>query len=320
MPPRQGPVKLVEVHEDLAFEAQRLLEETVLRLCAHWRKETGLRNLCIGGGVGLNVKMTSKLFYSGLFDDVFAFPVPSDSGVGLGAALALEVQETGRRPQALQHLYVGPAFTDDDIEAQIRSCGHPYRKCENVADATAALLADGKVVGWFQQGMEAGPRALGARSILADPRDVAARDRVNRAIKFREYWRPFCPSVAEEDAPRFMRQSRPAPYMILAFEATEEAKRSVPAVVHVDGTMRVQTVNARTNPRYHALLKAFEKRSGVPVVLNTSFNVKGEAMICTPRDAFRTFWSTGIDALAIGSFIVEKPNRPENPPAEEVLR
>jgi carbamoyltransferase len=264
--------------------------------------------------------MSSKILYSGLFDDVYAFPVPSDSGTGFGAALGLEVASSGKRPPPLEHLYSGPSFTDDDIEQQIRSCGHPYRKCDDVADAAAELLAQGKIVGWFQQGMEAGPRALGGRSILADPRDLAARDRVNRAIKFREYWRPFCPSLAEEDAARFMKGARPAPYMILAYEATEEARKTVPAVVHVDGTMRVQTVSAKTNPRYHALLKAFEKKTGVPVVLNTSFNVKGEAVICTPRDAFRTFWSTGIDALAIGSFIIEKPRVPESPAAEDVLR
>jgi carbamoyltransferase len=318
--PRQGPVKLEKVHEDLAYEAQHALEQHVLRLLAHFRQETGLRNVCIGGGVGLNVKLSSKILYSGLFDDVFAFPVPSDSGTAVGAALGLEVEQAGRRPPPLEHLYCGPQFTDADIEAQIRSCGHPYRKCEDVADATAELLSQGKVVGWFQQGMEAGPRALGARSILADPRNIAARDRVNMAIKFREYWRPFCPSLTEEDASRFMTAARPAPYMILAFEATKEAKRTVPAVVHVDGTMRVQTVSAKTNPRYHAMLKAFERRTGVPVVLNTSFNVKGEAMICTPRDAFRTFWSTGIDALAIGSFIIEKPCSPEAALPEEVLR
>ena len=168
--------------------------------------------------------------------------------------------------------------------------------------------------------MEGGPRALGARSILADPRSVESRDRVNAAIKFREYWRPFCPSLTEDAAARFMKLSKAAPFMIMAFDATEEAARLVPAVVHVDGTMRVQTVDQDTNPRYHSLLKAFERRTGVPVLLNTSFNIKGEAIVSSPRDALRTFWSTGIDALAIGSCLIEKPQTPLKLEPEDVIR
>ncbi len=182
------------------------------------------------------------------------------------------------------------------------------------------MLADGKVVAWFQGPMEAGPRALGGRSILADPRDAASRDRVNAAIKFREYWRPFCPSLTEESAARFLDGGEPAPYMILAHEATDEARQKLPAVVHVDGTVRSQTVSADSHPRYHRLLEAFAERTGVPVVLNTSFNVRGEAIVCSPRDALRTFWSTGIDALAIGSYLVEKPRTPAPVEPDEVLR
>ena len=176
------------------------------------------------------------------------------------------------------------------------------------------------MVAWFQGALEGGPRALGGRSILADPRSEASRDRVNAAIKFREYWRPFCPSLTEEAAERFMNMSKPAPFMIMAFEATDEASQRVPAVVHIDGTMRVQTVDQETNPRYHALLKAFERRTGVPVLLNTSFNIKGEAIVSSPRDALRTFWSTGIDALAIGSCLIEKPETPVKLEPEDVIR
>jgi carbamoyltransferase len=176
------------------------------------------------------------------------------------------------------------------------------------------------VVGWFQGRLEGGPRALGGRSILADPRHVQARDRVNAAIKFREYWRPFCPSLTEEAATRYLVKAGAAPFMILAFEATDEARAQAPAVVHVDGTVRPQTVDADSNPRYYQLLKAFESRTGVPVLLNTSFNIKGEAIVCSPRDALRTFWSTGIDALAIGSFLVEKPEPPLATVPEDVLR
>ncbi len=318
--PRQGPVPLEQIHEDIAFEAQRALEETVLRLLAHVRQETGLSRLCIGGGVGLNVKMNSRIHRSGLFDDVFAFPVPNDSGLAIGAAIGEWVERTGERPAPLHHVYWGPSYTDEEIELQVRSCGLAYRKCDDIADATAELLAAGRVVGWFQGRLEGGPRALGGRSILADPRTVESRDRVNAAIKFREYWRPFCPSIAEEAADRFLKKCDKAPYMILAYEATDEARQKVPAVVHVDGTVRAQTVSRDTNPRYHALLQAFEARTGVPVVLNTSFNIKGEAIVCSPRDALRTFFSTGVDALAMGSLLIEKPERPLALEPDDVIR
>jgi len=320
LPPRQGPRKLESIHEDLAFEAQRLLEETVLRFVTHFQRETGLRTLCIGGGVGLNVKMNSRLHKLDVFDRVHAFPIPNDSGLAIGAPIGYWVDKTGRRPPPLGHLYLGPGFGDAEIENQLRQCGLTYRRPDDFADATAELLAKGKVVGWFQGRLEGGPRALGNRSILADPRAIATRDRVNAAIKFREYWRPFCPSLTVESAKRFITKPAPAPFMILAFDATADAGQTVPAVVHVDDTMRVQTVDAATNPRYHAMLCAFERRSGVPVVLNTSFNVKGEAIVCTPLDAIRTFFATGIDALAIGAFIVEKAREPLAVRPEDVLR
>ena len=320
MPPRQGPRKIEPIHEDIALETQLLLEETVLRLLTHFQRETGLRNLCIGGGVALNVKMNSRIHRTDLFDGVYAFPVPNDSGLSIGSAIGVWVDKTGKRPPPLQHLYLGPSWSDDDIEVQLQSCGLSYRKCDDIANDTAELLAQGRVVGWFQGRLEGGPRALGGRSILADPRNVQARDRVNAAIKFREYWRPFCPSLTEEAASRYLRKAGAAPFMILAFEATDEAREKAPAVVHVDGTVRPQTVDARSNPRYHQLLKAFEAKTGVPVLLNTSFNIKGEAIVCTPRDALRTFWSTGIDVLAIGSFLVEKPEPPLATKPEDVLR
>ena len=320
LPPRQGPRKIEPIHEDIALETQLLLEETVLRLLEHWQRETGLRRLCIGGGVALNVKLNSRIHRTDLFDDVFAFPVPNDSGISIGSAIGMWVERTGLRPPPLRHLYLGPAWTDEDIELQIRSCGLAYRKCDDIAVDTAELLAQGRVVGWFQGRLEGGPRALGGRSILADPRHVQARDRVNAAIKFREYWRPFCPSLTEEAATRYLVKAGAAPFMILAFEATDEARAQAPAVVHVDGTVRPQTVDADSNPRYYQLLKAFESHTGVPVLLNTSFNIKGEAIVCSPRDALRTFWSTGIDALAIGSFLVEKPEPPLATVPEDVLR
>jgi carbamoyltransferase len=259
--------------------------------------------------VGQNVKMNGRIGESGLFDEVFLFPIPADSGTSAGAAMGVHQQLTGSLPRyELQHVYWGPSYSDDDIEAELRLCGVPYRKPHNLEDAVAELLAGGRIAGWFQGAMEAGQRALGARSILADPRSAEIRDRVNAAIKYREYWRPFCPSITVEDVDRYVVCPTRAPFMIMAFRATEEAAREVAGVVHVDGTMRVQTVDAESNPRFHRLIKAFEARTGVPVLLNTSFNIKGEPIVCSPRDALRTFWSTGLDALAIGSFLLVKPS------------
>ena len=287
-----------------------MLEGHVLRLVAHFRERTALPNLCVAGGVGLNVKLNSRLYSCGLFDDVFVFPIPSDSGTAVGAAAGVFQDATGTRVQPLEHVYWGPESDDAAIERELRSCGVEYHACDDVAEATAELLAQGKVVAWFQGRLEGGPRALGGRSILADPRDTRSRDRVNGAVKFREYWRPFCPSITEEAAPRYLQQPKSAPFMILAFDATDAAVEEIPVVVHVDRTMRVQTVDERANPPCYRLLKAYERRTGVPALLNTSFNVKGEAVVASPRDALRTFWSTGLDALAIGSFVVTKPHAP----------
>lgn len=294
-------------HEDFAFEAQCALEEAVLRLLRPFRETTGLRKLVIGGGVGQNVKMNGRIRESGLFDEVFLFPIPADSGTAVGSALSAHQQLTGSLPRReLDHVYWGPSYTDEEIEAELNLCGLPFERPRSLENRIADLLAEGMIVGWFQGRMEAGPRALGARSILADPRSVEIRDRVNAAIKYREYWRPFCPSVTLEDAGTFVELPTRAPFMIMAFKATEQATRSIPGVVHVDGTMRIQTVESELNPRFYNLIKAFEDRTGVPVLLNTSFNIKGEPMVCSPRDALRTFWSTGLDALAIGSFLIMK--------------
>ncbi len=320
MPPRMGPKPITKEHEDLAYETQLALEEHSIRLIRHFVEETGLKKLCLAGGVALNVKMNSRIHREGLFDDMFIFPIPSDSGTGLGAAIAHSVRATGKRPAPLRHVYLGPRFQDAELELQLSSCGLEYEKHDDIAEPVADLLTQGNVVAWVQGGLEGGPRALGARSILADPRDIKARDRVNGAIKFREYWRPFCPSMTEEAAPKYLKKAAPAPFMILAFDATEQVKVDAPAIVHVDGTVRVQTVTEDVNPPYYRLLKAFERRTGVPVLLNTSFNIKGEAMISSPRDAIRTFFSTGIDALAIGSYLVKKPRKPVEIKPEDVVR
>jgi carbamoyltransferase len=255
--------------------------------------------------------MNGRIHASGLFTNTFLFPIPSDSGTSVGSAIGLYHDISGKRPEPLQHVYWGPSYSDDEILAELQSCGISFQAILDIEDTVARLLAAGQIVGWFQAGMEGGPRALGARSILADPRDSRSQERVNAAIKFREYWRPFCPSIAEEAVGLFATKPAKSPFMILSFSATDYARHTVPAVVHVDGTMRIQTVDNNSNPRFYRLLKCFEKIAGVPVILNTSFNIKGEPIVCSPRDALRTFWATGIDALAIGKFLVQKPEIPQ---------
>lgn len=304
-PPRISTDEYSEWHENLAYAVQYHLEQAVVRLVEWAVAETGISKVTIGGGVGLNVKMNSKIFDLPSVSDVWANPLCSDGGAAVGAALAAAFNNTGVRPQKLVRLDLGNC--EEDIEAVLRQSKVPYYRSENIARETARLIAEGNIVGWFQGRMEAGPRALGQRSILADPRDVGSRDKVNAVIKFREYWRPFCPSILKERAGDYFDRHTDAPFMVIAFEANEKLRSDAPAVVHVDGTSRVQFVDGDILPLYHGLISEFEKLTGVGALLNTSFNVKGEPIVCTVRDALRTFWSTGLDVLAIGDFIVKKP-------------
>ncbi len=304
-PPRISTEDYSSWHEDLSFAVQYHLEKAVTRLVEWGVERTGITKVTVGGGVGLNVKMNSKIFDLPTVTDVWANPLCSDGGAALGAALAAAHKETGVRPKKLVRLDAG--YAENDVESVLQQSKVAYVKSDNVASDVAAMLAEGKIVGWFQGGMEAGPRALGQRSILADPRDIDSRDRVNAIIKFREYWRPFCPSMLAERAPDYFERYTDAPFMVIAFKANEKLKTDAPAVVHVDGTARVQLVDQQVLPGYHALISEFEKLTGVGVLLNTSFNVKGEPIVCTVRDALRTFWSTGLDVLAAGDFIIRKP-------------
>jgi carbamoyltransferase len=194
------------------------------------------------------------------------------------------------------------------FKSGIAACLVPYIKVNDIAESIAIELANGKIVGWFQGKMEAGPRALGQRSILADPRDVRIRDKVNGVVKYREYWRPFCPSIPYEDAAKYFKDYTNAPFMNIAFEASEKLINDAPAIVHVDGTVRVQLVHQEHHPQFHRLLKAFERKTGIPVLLNTSFNLKGEPIVCGFSDALRTFFSSGMEVLAAGNFIIKKKN------------
>lgn len=305
--PRLPAEEITHWHENVAYAAQHAFERAVVRLVEWAVAETGISNVCVGGGCALNVKMNSKLVQMPGIEGVFAQPLCSDGGAAAGAALAAWAADTGHRPAPLRTLALGPEQGDDEIERALNLAGLVYERPDDICAATAAELAAGRIVGWFQGRMEAGPRALGQRSILADPRRVENRDKVNAIIKFREYWRPFCPSMLAEAADRYFDHYVDAPFMIVAFPANERLAAEAPAIVHVDGTSRVQLVHRDVLPRYHGLIEAFGRLTGVPVLLNTSFNVKGEPIVCTVHDALRTFWSTGLEVLAAGSFLIRKP-------------
>jgi carbamoyltransferase len=238
---------------------------------------------------------------------MFVQPAASDDGVALGAALAPYLDDHGKLPsKAMRHGYWGPSFEDDVIEDTLRTFKLRYARVSDPALTAAEFLSQGKILGWFQGRMEFGPRALGNRSILADPRDPEMNAKVNNAVKFREWWRPFAPSMLKEVAGEYLLHACDSPFMILTSPVRPEKRNVIPSVTHVDGSARPQTVEKDINPLYWNLINGFGKRTGVPVIMNTSFNLRGEAIVNTPTDAVRTFFSSGMDALIIGSFMVEK--------------
>jgi carbamoyltransferase len=306
--PRRVPEGELEPRfKDIAFAVQDECERVMLALAGRAVRLTGCRNLCLAGGVALNSKANGKILASGFVDRVFIQPAAGDDGVALGAALAPYLETDRRLPMThMRHAYLGPEYTDAEVESVLRTYKLRYTRLEDPAGAAADLLAHGKILGWFQGRMEFGPRALGSRSILADARDPEMNNKVNNAVKFRESWRPFAPSVLAESAPEYLENAADSPFMVLTFPVKPEKRGVIPAVTHVDGTARPQTVEELVNPLYRALLCAFHRRTGVPVILNTSFNLRGEPIVCSPTDAIRTFFSSGMDALVIGPFLVEK--------------
>jgi len=320
-PPRPRGSEPGQREKDLARSLQVVTEEIVLRLARTVRRETGERRLCLAGGVALNCVANGRVLREAGFDDLWIQPAAGDAGGALGAALVAWHEHLGeeRAPvpgDAMQGALLGPAFDDAAIEAALRRFGAvAHAPGEEVLDdQVAALLADGGVVGWFQGRMEYGPRALGSRSILGDPRDPAMQSRMNLKIKFRESFRPFAPAVLAEQAPAWFDLDRESPYMLLVAPVTAGAGAALPAVTHVDGSARVQTVSAARHPRLHRLLQAFERRTGCPVLVNTSFNVRGQPIVCDPEDAYRCFMATGMDHLVMGGRLL---NKAEQPPLRE---
>lgn len=329
-PRREPEAPLTQREMDLARSIQVVTEEAMLRMARHVHRETGERNLCLAGGVALNCVANGRLLREGPFEQVWIQPAAGDAGGALGAALMAWHDYLGhpRTPEpgdAMQGSYLGPAFDDNAVAAYLDREGIPYERYDEpaLADHVAGLLASGKVVGWFQGRMEFGPRALGNRSILADPRGRDVQRTVNLKIKFRESFRPFAPSVLAERVNDVFELDAPSPYMLLVaavrgariegegLDRLRHIDSPVPAVTHVDGSARIQTVHAATNPRYDRLLRAFEAKTGCPVLVNTSFNVRGEPIVCTPEDAYRCFRHTHIDALVLGSFVIRKDMFPD---------
>ncbi len=294
-------------HRDVAFEAQHLLEEAVTQLVRRSIQTTGQPKVCVAGGIGMNCKMNGRINQMPEVERTFVIPASSDDGTCLGAALQLHYELGGDpRKYRLEHTYYGPEFSNYQIQKALDEAKLSYSFVPDVEAHVAQKLADNHIVGWFQGRMEFGARSLGNRSILANPLNQDMKRIINKHVKHREAFRPFCPSLLEEDKNVYLKNAEEAPYMIVAYEIRDEVKDKLPSVVHVDNTVRPQTVSRKTNKRYWNLLNEFKKITGHSVLLNTSFNVMGEPIVCTPVDAIRCFYSTGIDILGMGNFVLEK--------------
>jgi carbamoyltransferase len=302
---RGGPLE--QRHFDLAHSLQIVLEETVLELSRWLHSASRCDELCMAGGVALNCVMNARIRDRGPFKNIWVQPASGDSGTALGAALWVDAKERpdGARSWMMDHAFLGPEYDEAEIEDFLRWSKLSYRRLANVPEEVAAILEQDRVIGWFQGRMEFGPRALGARSILASPIHAEMQARLND-IKDREDFRPVAPVVIEEEAENWFVGARASPFMLFVHDVRPEKADMIPAVRHVDGTARIQTINRSQNPIYYDLLKAFQARTGVPVLVNTSFNTRGEPIVCTPRDAVESFWTSPLDALVIGPFLLEK--------------
>jgi carbamoyltransferase len=305
-PARRRGEPLESRHIDVAAALQQVLEESVLNLARWLHGRTGMRDLCLAGGVALNCVMNARIRDRGPFERIFIQPAAGDAGTSLGAAYALDARERGETaPWTMTHAYLGPGYGDDEIERALRRAKLPYARPPDIAAATADLLARDQIAGWFQGRMEFGPRALGARSIVASPRDPHMKDRLN-AIKDREEFRPVAPAVLAEHTGDYFTPAGPSPFMLFVCDVRPERAEEIAAVRHIDGTARIQTVTEADAPDFYRLLRAFKERTGTPVIVNTSFNTVGRPIVCTPADAIETYAASPLDALAIGPFLLTK--------------
>ena len=312
--PRRDPEDpMQEFHWDMAASVQRVTEEIVMRMARDLHQRTGMKNLCMAGGVALNCVANGRLVREGPFQELWVQPAAGDAGGALGAALFAHNAVLGKpRSFRMDHAFWGPAYPDAEIRRSLDARGAPYRSLpreQMIAETARRLDADQAVIGWFQGRSEWGPRALGSRSILADPRNAANWKRVNLKIKFRESFRPFAPAVLAEKASEWFDIDRESPYMLLVCQVREG--RQIPAVTHVDGSARLQTVTRDAHPEFYDLIAEFDRRTGCPVLINTSFNVRGEPIVCSPDDAYLCFMRTNMDVLVMGTQILLKDEQPE---------
>ncbi len=339
--PREPESELTQREMDLAASIQNVVEEVVLKLCRHISKSTGLKNLCLAGGVALNCVANGKLLNENIFDNVWVQPASGDAGGAVGAALAIYYLMQGHPrvidASALDGMsgsYLGPSFSQSEVEVELRACGAVYETFSEVdlLDKTAMALANGKAVGWMSGRMEFGPRSLGGRSILADPRSETMQKDLNLKVKFRESFRPFAPSILYEDASDYFELNADSPYMLFVAEVAKSKRligahddrdlfgidklniprSSIPSVTHIDFSARIQTVHPETNPKYHRLLKRFKEITNCPILVNTSFNVRGEPIVCSPSDAFHCFMGTGLDVLVVENCYMDKRSQNED--------
>jgi carbamoyltransferase len=303
----ESPGKITRKSADIAAALQYALERALLHLLSHMSDEYRLPNLCLSGGVALNACANGVILREKLFENVFIQPAAGDDGASLGAAFFAHsnLHKQGTL-EPVRHVFWGPDYQEMEIEDVLRKAPVQWTKVQGVEKAAAELLAEGKIVGWFQGRAEMGPRALGGRSILADPRSTALSDKINALVKNREPFRPFAPAVTLDNAPRFfdMEPGLQSPYMLVTFPTKKEEQDIIPGVVHVDGSARVQTVTRDHNPRYFDLIKCFEDLTGLPVLLNTSFNRAGEPIVNTPEDAVQCFIAGRLDALVLEDYLV----------------
>ena len=338
--PRTAEAELTQREMDLAASIQKVTEDIVSRLAKNIARETGERNLCLAGGVALNCVANGILLRERIFDNIWIQPAAGDAGGALGAALSIwhlhydKKRKISTQRDLMKGAYLGPEFSNDEIETDLRACGAVFKKLteKELIEQVASALANEKAIGWFQGRMEFGPRALGGRSIIADPRSPVMQKQLNLKVKYRESFRPFAPSVLREDVNDWFEHDADSPYMLLVANIQKNKRRvmtaeedtlfgidklnvprsSIPAITHVDYSARIQTVHADTNRRYHAVISKFKEKTGCPLVVNTSFNVRGEPIICSTVDAFKCFMGTDLDLLAVGDYLLTKEEQDES--------
>ncbi|MDP2886397.1 MAG: carbamoyltransferase [Ignavibacteria bacterium] len=319
--PRREPESAMDqFHKDMAASIQKVTDELMVRIANHMYEETKMKNLCLAGGVALNCVANSKILERTPFEDIFIQPAAGDAGGAVGVAYHIYNSLLKKERTFVWHdAFLGPEFSENEIQEYLDGLGieNVHYEREELLREAARLIAEQRVVGWFQGRMEFGPRALGNRSILADARNPENQSRVNLKIKFRESFRPFAPAVLLERSSEYFDLDRPSPYMLLTAQVREE-KRHIPSVTHVDGSARLQTVAREENPMFYDLIREFERQTGCPVLINTSFNVRGEPIVCTPHDAFKCFMRTDLDYLVIGSVLLEKKKMPAS--VKELLK